>query len=189
MTLIVEDGTGTNPAAHSYVSLSEADAYFVATDRTDWAAFNDTVREAALRAGTRFLENSYRGRWVGYRVRELQALAWPRCDRTPNSTTRALSFLYDIDGFVILSNVVPTQVKNAAMEAAYLSAKGTTLTTTVDAPIKSTSVTVGAVSKSKQYAASQTQRDAKFRAIDAILVGLLDTVPGSGFGQMKVQRG
>ena len=76
MALIVEDGTG-RADAESYCSVAEAAAYFTKRGRADdWDGVLD--KEAALRSATDYLEQVYRGRWLGVRTTTAQALDWPR---------------------------------------------------------------------------------------------------------------
>lgn len=105
MTLIVEDGTGLE-TAESYVSVAEADTYHLARGNAAWTG-SDTIKEAALRRATTFIDSSYRSRWVGTAVNGRdQALAWPRTDAVDTSGD-------DID-----DEQVPREVKQATMEAA-----------------------------------------------------------------------
>lgn len=194
MPLIVEDGTGLT-TADAYVSLAEADAYF-ATRNTAWAAFSSTDREAAIRAATSWMDDSYLGLWKGSRTVEAQALAWPR-DNSPGyslmwsrgASPRTQGYLYDIDGFPILPNVVPRAVKRACMEAAILSAQGFDFVTGASsAAIKETSQSVDRVSFSEKYEVAVSQRDGKLQAVDKLLLGLVTSMPGTGFGTVKLVR-
>jgi hypothetical protein len=193
MALAVEDGTGL-AGAEAYVSLSDADAYFTARGASEWTGTSD-AKEAALRRGCQYLENVYRARWKGYRVKQEQALAWPRCNSEPllwfshPVQMRTLSMLVDVDGFPIQANEVPRQVKSANCEAALLAVKGVTLTTSVSAAVTARTSTVGPVSKSVQYAGAVTERDQRLLVIDDMLIGLLISAPGATFGNIPLQRG
>lgn len=78
MALIVEDGTG-RADAESYCSVAFATAYFSKRGQADaWDAVED--KEAALRLATDYVEQTYRGRWLGIRTRDEQALDWPRSE-------------------------------------------------------------------------------------------------------------
>jgi hypothetical protein len=77
MGFVVEDGTGTNPLANSYVSLAEANAYHTDRNNAAWTG-TDAVKEAALVRATDYLDQTYAGRWKGEPLTDTQALAWPR---------------------------------------------------------------------------------------------------------------
>jgi hypothetical protein len=77
MTLVVEDGTG-KPDAEAYISVIDADAYFAARGKADWAALDDSAKEAALRNGSDYMAAAYGQRWRGCRASHEQALDWPR---------------------------------------------------------------------------------------------------------------
>lgn len=194
MALIVEDGTG-RANADAYVSLAEADAYFL-TRNTAWATISEANREAAIRFATAWIDDTYVGLWKGARVNEFQALAWPR-DNSPGYTLmwqrgaypRAQGYLYDLDGFPILPNVVPRAVKRACMEAGLLHAQGFDFVTgSSTAAIKETSQSVDRVSFSEKYEVAVSQRAAGLQAIDKLLIGLITSAPGAGFGMVKVVR-
>jgi hypothetical protein len=106
VALIVEDGTG-KPDAESYITVAAASTRHTNLGNAAWAAAaSDTVREAALRRATVYMEQAYRDRWCGYRQVTTQALSWPR-----NSVV--------VDEFVVVeSNVVPPEVANACADLA-----------------------------------------------------------------------
>lgn len=71
------DATVGGVNANSYVSVADADAYFLNTyGRESWASLDDGVKEALLQEATRALDLYYK--WIGYRATETQALGWPR---------------------------------------------------------------------------------------------------------------
>lgn len=79
MTLIVEDGSIVTDA-NTYASDVEADNYFTYERPSveDWCTFSDDQKEAALRFGTKLLDDEC---WLGLRVSpSTQALAWPRAN-------------------------------------------------------------------------------------------------------------
>jgi hypothetical protein len=78
MSLIVEDGTGL-ATAESYVSVADADAYHLAMGNAGWTG-TTTVKEAALRRATQYLDARYRFR--GTAKTTTQALLWPRVAST-----------------------------------------------------------------------------------------------------------
>ena len=91
----------------SYVSAGYASCYFAAHPHytSAWQALSSTQQENALMYATMTLD--YWVTWQGQRSSEDQALRWPRYG------------VYDCDGYLIDSNIVPRQVKNATSELAY----------------------------------------------------------------------
>ena len=106
MTLIVEDGTGISDA-ESYASVVEFKAY---CDKRamDYSLLADSAIEVLLIKATDYMVNVYRNRWQGRRTNEIQALDFPRYDVV-------------VDGYSVLSNIVPPLVKNACIELAFKS--------------------------------------------------------------------
>lgn len=103
MALVVTPGSAS---ADSYASIAEADAYHAGRGNTTWTG-SDTLKEAALRRATAWLDGRYRARWPGSRSRgREQALDWPR------------AFASDKDGWVIASDAIPAEVVLATCEAA-----------------------------------------------------------------------
>lgn len=104
MGMIVEDGTG-KADANSYVSLDEANAYFVDRNVTAWAALSDAAKIAGLLYATSTIDGSYS--WPGYIANQSQALEWPRVG-AEDSEAR------------FQDNIVPTKLKQATCEFALL---------------------------------------------------------------------
>lgn len=106
MALITEDGTG-KADAESYCSVADATAFFAKRNKSDdWGAVTD--QEASLRAATDYVEQTYRGRWLGTRKTSTQALDWPRYNVDwPDSPAEIRP-----DG------VIPQELKNAVAELA-----------------------------------------------------------------------
>lgn len=189
------NSTAGDPAAESYFTISEADTYFTARGVTGWTGA-ESVKEAAARKGTSYLENAYRSLWKGYRTEQAQALAWPRIGNGGDSRFRfaadqsfAVYGVIDLDGFEIPTNAVPAQVKRAAMEAALLSLTGTTLEPTLErgGQIKSIDKSVGPLRKAITYmdGASTVNR---YTVIDGLLRGLVKNAPGAGSGNVTLVR-
>jgi hypothetical protein len=123
VTLIVEDGTG-RADADSYASTAQAQAY--ASQFGLAAASGSISLEQALRRATRYIDTTFRARFVGIRKNgRAQALEWPR-----TGAIATLEAIGDIPGYVvgyygtpaytaIADNVVPLEVVNATIEAAF----------------------------------------------------------------------
>lgn len=186
MTIVATAGAAN---ADSYVTLTEANDYFTALGVTAWTG-TDSVKEVALRKGTAYLDNQYRGLWRGITFTSTQALAWPRAEGTREPYRMSLlSPLYDAEGRSIATDSVPAQVKRAAMEAALLALGGTDLEPALDrgGQIKSISKGVGPLSKSITYmdgAPSVTQ----YTKIEGMLRGLVTSTPGATSGNVRLVR-
>lgn len=106
MTLIVEDGTGLIDA-ESYASVVEFKAYCYKR-AMDYSLLTDEGIEVLLIKATDYMVNVYRNRWQGRRTNGTQSLDFPRYDVV-------------VDGYSLLSNIVPPLVKNACIELAFKS--------------------------------------------------------------------
>jgi len=167
MSLIVEDGTIV-PGAESLTSVAEATAYHAARGNTAWDALaTDTIREQCLRKGTDFMRQAYRSRWQGVKVDEDQALDWPRYDVV-------------VDGYVIDSDIVPAEVKNACAELALRASEGDLLADQSQGVIREK---VGQIEV--EYDRSSPQQ-ARYSAIDAMLSPYL--LAGGSGTSMRIIR-
>jgi len=101
MAFTSEDGTGLS-AANAYVSVAEADAYFAETT-TQWGGTNTSKERAIVRA-TRTIDLMGANKFLGTKLTETQALAWPRDEA------------YDRDGIELTG--IPVYLKRAVCEAA-----------------------------------------------------------------------
>jgi hypothetical protein len=144
MSLIVEDGTGRSDA-ESYCSVATADTYHTAFGNAAWAALLEADKEAALRQATRYLDSKYANRWLGTRVYEDQALAFPR------------SGIEDYDGFTVDADSVPIKIQNATAEMA-LHSLTDDLLPNEDTPgvIKREAVRVGSIEEDIEYMGGKT---------------------------------
>ena len=191
MALVTTPGAAD---ADSYFTLAEATAYFTARGIATWTG-SDTVKESAARRGTTYLDNQYRGRWKGYRTEQLQALAWPRVGSGGDSRLRAQGDTFavygivDDDGFEIPTNVIPAQIKTAAMEAALLVLTGVTMEPRLErgGQIKSKLEQVGPISESTTWMDGAPAVD-RFLAIEGLLRGLVNSMPGSTSGNVRLVR-
>lgn len=113
MTLVVEDGTGL-ANANSYVSVTEADAYWagMGADGTSWQALTTAQKEAALILATRYINNAGIFRYRGTRKSYEQRMEWPRTGAAERN------------GPAIPDTVVPWRVKDAVLAASLEATKG-----------------------------------------------------------------
>jgi hypothetical protein len=95
MTLVVEDGTGTNPAANTYALAADLVAF--AADRQATLTTDVPTQEALLLKAMDYLEDL---NFKGFRFKQFQALKWPRYDVI-------------IDGWPLLLNQIPKQLMYA----------------------------------------------------------------------------
>lgn len=102
MAITVETGTGTNPAANSYVSVADFQAYADARGQT----YSDTDAgcEILLIKAMDYLE-AKRTRYQGVKSLNTQPLQWPRAG-------------VSIDNYGINSDVIPTELVSAQCELA-----------------------------------------------------------------------
>lgn len=185
MSLTVTAGASD---ADSYASLADANAYFTARGVTAWTGTDD-AKEAALRRATTYLDNQYRGRWVGVRYVETQALAWPRVDGSGGAEGRATCPLYDVDGFVIAYDAIPMQIKNATIEAALLIVGGSSLEPVLEhgGQIKSVGKSVGPLRKDIVYQDGASPVD-RYVVIEGLLRGLVKSTPGASVSMVPLVR-
>jgi len=108
MAITVENGSGLTDS-DSYVSVADADAYIGTYMRnsSDWSGSSTAAREGYLKEATQILDVLYARRWAGTRLKELQALAFPR------------EGAYDHDGYTFDATIVPLKVKHATVELAW----------------------------------------------------------------------
>lgn len=163
--------------ADSYAAVAKADAYFLARGVATWTG-TTTAKENALRVGTAYLDNQYRGEWPGVRTDQDQALAWPRTG------------VYDTDGYLLASDEIPVQIVNATCEAALLALTGVSLepVLTRGNAIKRTVDKVGPLSQEIEYADGASGLD-RFTAIEGLLRDLVNSFPGASAGTVRLVRG
>lgn len=101
MALVIEDGTGSNPAANSYQSVADLRAYAKAGS-ISLNHKTDAECEGLLIQAMRYLDGEEQ-RWKGYRANPGQPLAWPRAD------------VWDVEipGALMPSNEIPRRLENA----------------------------------------------------------------------------
>lgn len=172
MSLIVEDGTG-RADAESYASVPEADAHHAALgNEASWLDLDTDVKEVALRKAANFMRQVYRPRWAGTRVRYEQRLDWPR-------------YGVMVDGFAVLSNTVPQDVKEACIELAFRSAQGEELLPDQEAGNSQVKrEKIGPLDT--EYFENSVGAAERFQSVTAMLTPYFGATGGSGM--MKVVR-
>lgn len=104
MALAVEDGTGL-VGADAYISVANADTYFLASANATWAAATVPAKEVAIVKATRYMEKRFGTKWKGLIASSEQALGWPR------------RYVYDERGTELVDQV-PVQIARACAEYA-----------------------------------------------------------------------
>lgn len=104
MALTVEDGTGL-VGADAYISVADADTYFLASANSTWAAATIPAKEVAIVKATRYMEKRFGTKWKGLIASSEQALGWPR------------RYVYDERGTELVDQV-PVQIARACAEYA-----------------------------------------------------------------------
>lgn len=100
------DATIGSPDSNSYVTVTEADAYFEDRVHSEaWDDFDDTA--SVLITSSQMLD--WYVKWKGYKATSTQSMAWPRV----NVTRR--------DGTEVDDSVIPREVKIAVFELALAS--------------------------------------------------------------------
>jgi hypothetical protein len=101
------NSTPGDPSQNSYCSLAEADAYHASRLFNDaWTSADpDAVKTPALLWACRTLD---RQDWQGLRTNKVQGLRWPRY------------YVADQDGWMFAATEIPTFLKNAQAELAFL---------------------------------------------------------------------
>lgn len=167
MAIIIEDGTG-KADAESYISVADATVYHGARGNAGWAALaSDTVREQLLRKATEYMLQVYRDAWKGSRVKNSQALDWPRAGVSRDTH-------YDV-----AINVVPVEVARACAELA-LKANSETLAADLERGILREKI--GPLDTTYDRSSPQYKR---FRAVDMMVRPYLTGFFGS---QISVSR-
>lgn len=121
MSLIIETGTGAS-TSESFCSVADADTYHSNLGNTAWASLITAAKEQALRKATNYLEQRYRQSWKGIRINATQALSWPRFGVYLEPFLNGAVSEYP---YLMASNIVPTEVKNACAELALKSSTET----------------------------------------------------------------
>lgn len=141
-------------ATDTYATLAEADAYASARGWTDWAALSDAAKELRLTEAAVYIDQTYT--WKGRVTSDTQAMSWPRHD------------VYDKEGRLLASDLIPTRLKWAQIEFARLASEALV---TNDTQGTVSSVQAGSVSVTFKDG-QQVSEAAKYRSIDRLLAGL-----------------
>lgn len=171
MPIIIETGEGL-AGAESYASVAAADARCARLGLTAWAALAEADKEIALRKAMIFMA-TYRTRWAGRRAYQHQALDWPR-------------YGVAVDGFAVLSTIVPAEVVNACIDLAVRAGRGEDLLPDLD-------IGSNAIKKDKtgpletEYFQNATDARERFVAVDALLAPYFGSAGGGN--SVKVIRG
>lgn len=117
VSFVIEDGSGVEDA-NSYCDLDFALEYAVMKGYDSWTSLTENQQKIFLIRGTEFVDNFYT--WKGRKRSQFQGLSFPRIE------------LYDSDRFEVRG--IPTALKKACIEAAYLNStsSATTLFSTKD---------------------------------------------------------
>jgi hypothetical protein len=103
MTIVATVGA-TN--ANSYVDLAYANTYFTSRlGSAAWGNYTNPDKEAALIQAASLMDSMFD--WIGDKDTEEQSMRWPR------------AWAYDLDDYLIDSDVIPENVKRAQCELAF----------------------------------------------------------------------
>ena len=155
------DGSGGNSITTSSTFSDSSNAF----SDTSLSGGEDN-KEIALRNGTQYLDSKYNLRWVGRTHSRDQALDWPR----DNAVKR--------DGWDILPNTIPQDLKDGLAEAALREITGTVLQDTdqiTTGTVRSFTNKVGPLSQSKTFSDSSghTNVAKRFPVVDTLLGPIL----------------
>jgi hypothetical protein len=198
------NSTSGDPNAESYAAVADADSYWTARGDSVWPAAADSDKEVALRKATAYLDDAYRGRWIGIVTNAGepavgttpgvpgQALSWPRAEgsRYRLRPTFLLPLQDAIEGVFIGQQQIPAQLVKATCEAARLVLTGTILEPTLirGNAIKSVSSSLGPLKKETVYQDGAPSID-RYTAIEGLLKGITVSQPGASFGVVRIVRG
>lgn len=160
MSLVVEDGSGLS-TAESYISVADTTTYNDAHNAVAaWTSAGDPARERALRLATQYLEAEYNQRWLGERLEETQALAWPRTG------------VY-LDGVLVEDGTMPRALLDATAELALRAISGELLGDIAEpGSVDYDRVKVGPIEVEQHFPGGRSQI-ASYRIVDRLLRGLV----------------
>jgi hypothetical protein len=178
VTLVLEDGTGTDPDANAYTDRTAADTYHGNKLRSDWTGYSNDQKDAAIIRATEYIDTIYAKSFKGSPLEDDQALEWPR------------EYAYDRYGRAL--EEVPAKLAKATAELAlYAARQGELLPrplgpTETLAGVQSGAPSVGSVKMKKEKVGPLEEvteytvgsfRQA-FPAVHALLQDLLSTSDG-----------
>jgi len=179
INFVVEDGTGLSNAT-SYIAIADANQYvedYVA-DSTDWSAASDDVKKQALNVASQFIDLQYVP-LQGVRLKEAQALNWPR------------AYVTDRDGYSVDSDIVPQRVEYATVEVALYFVSNGEVYSQLDSEgrLQAQRITIDVITIQKQWSGSNPQSSLKSK-VDGFLA---EYMSGGGNGNpgvnAEVRRG
>lgn len=156
MPLIVESGSGKTDA-ESYVSVSDADAYWADRNDSTWSNASTGAKEAALRNAAEYLDGTYT--WRGTKATRDQGLDWPRTG------------VIDEEGYQVNSNIVPEAVKAAQYRLALEALSADLLAATDKGAVKRERTKADVIETETEYQNSSPQKQYPF--VDRLLAGLI----------------
>ena len=125
--LIVETGAGDNPAANSYVSRAECDAYHAEMGNSAWTPRptspaspqpEEPLGDAAIIRATRAIDRIYGARFKGIRTHfSTQPLEWPR-NGVSLYESLGTTDETEVESNAVENDVIPSMLKQAVFEAA-----------------------------------------------------------------------
>jgi hypothetical protein len=105
MAFVVETGTALS-TSNAYVSLTDYRTYLLDRGIDEGDTDDDLIRAAIIKA-TDYIDRRFRFKGLRVDPDTPQALAWPRKE------------VYDREGYLLASDVIPVALKQAAIEYAY----------------------------------------------------------------------
>lgn len=116
MALVVETGSGNNPAANSYALVADGDAYHAAhLYATAWTGADNPTKEKALMMATMVLDQTMA--WHGYLSNSEQPLQWPR-NRVINRNRYSYAYGYGSQSQWYDPTKIPKDIRDATCELA-----------------------------------------------------------------------
>lgn len=162
------DTTIGGTSADSYVTLAEYEAYVAAQGLTPLSG-SEVQHEAELRRAATVIDDTYG--FIGLQQYQFQARSWPRLVRQI------------VDDWPIDPDTIPTAIKRAQMEMAWLIHNGADPFATYDGAVKRKREKVDVIEEETEYTGGKGRP--MFTGVDRILRDYIT----SGPGQVKAVRG
>nr|BDD47042.1 hypothetical protein 12 [bacterium] len=169
---VVEDGTSKSDAT-SYISVADMKQYWDDMGY-DYSLLSDSQIQTLLNKCTQALDGIFFDKWQGYRSTGTQALQWPRADvLTP-------------DGYDVNSSSIPTALKNALCELAYIKNSGVDIQPTDkrQGQLGSETVKVGPITRTWSF--KEYRAHPNFPAVEDALKPLIGAT--GRYGGMELVR-